>query len=135
MKDLNLRKMRSEAAIHKAILGLLLLVFCLAPIGNAQNTDEQDIDRLFQDLKQMLLKRSAPEGLLSPSLTASRRQEEARKVLAPYITLQFKYKLADMQHTDLNEAKLPLTIEWETEGESRRLTDSAQLEPLVFQEF
>jgi hypothetical protein len=114
--------------MRKAILGVLLVMLCYAPFSVAQNTDELDIDRLFQDLRQTLIRRSTPEDLLSPSLTASQRQKEAQKAVRPYVTLQFKYNIADLQRTNTNEAKLPLIMEWETARESGRLTDSAELE-------
>jgi hypothetical protein len=116
--------------MRKAIFGVLLVMLWIAPIGIAQSTDEQGIDQLFQDLKQTLINRSAPEGLLSPSLPASQRQEEARKALRPYVKLQFRYNLADLQRTDATQAKLPLIMEWETARQTGTITGSAELEKI-----
>jgi len=107
---------------------VLLVIVAITPISIAQNADEQDIDRLFSDLKQTLIKRSAPEVLLSPSLTMAQRQKEAQKTLRPYLSIEFRYNLADLQHTSSKQAKLPLIVEWETARATGRLTATAQLE-------
>jgi hypothetical protein len=114
--------------MHKVIFGLFLLMFWQVPLATAQSTDEADIDRLFQDLKQTLIKRSVPNDLLSPSLTASQREKEVQKAIRPYVTLQFKFNVADMGRVNSNEAKLPLIVEYETAREVGRLTGSAELE-------
>lgn len=113
--------------MRRAIFGVLLMVLGLTSISFAQTTDEQDIDRLFQDFKQALLKRSSPDALLAPSLTAPQRRKEAEKALRPYIDIKFKYNVGDLQRTSSNEAELPLIIEWETVHESGSMTDSAHL--------
>jgi hypothetical protein len=46
----------------------------------------------------------------------------------PYVSIQFRYNLADLQPTSSNRAKLPLIMEWETARETGRLTGTAQLE-------
>jgi hypothetical protein len=46
----------------------------------------------------------------------------------PYVSIQFRYNLADLQPTSSNRAKLPLIKEWETARETGRLTGTAQLE-------
>jgi hypothetical protein len=116
--------------MRKAILGVLLVALSIVPIGIAQSTDEQGIDRLFQDLKLALINRSAPEALLSPSMAPSRRQEEAQKALRPYVTLQFRYNLADLHQTNAMQAKLPLIMEWETARQTGTITGSAELEKI-----
>jgi hypothetical protein len=116
--------------MRKAIFGVLLVALSVVPISIAQSTDEQGIDRLFQDLKQTLINRSAPEDLLSPSLTASQRQEEAQKALRPYVKLQFRYNLADLQRTNATQAKLPLIMEWETARQTGTIKVSAELEKI-----
>lgn len=116
--------------MHKVIwhvLSVMLTLFALTADMVGQNTDEQDIDRLFRDLKQTLINRSTAERLLSPSLTASKRQEEAQKALRPYLTVEIKYNVADIDRTGQNEAKLPLIMEWETARASGRIQDSAHL--------
>jgi hypothetical protein len=114
--------------MRRVTLLVLLVILAIAPISIAQNTDEQDIDRLFLDLKQTLIKRSAPEGLLSPSLPISQRQQEAQKAVRPYVSIQFRYNVADLQRTSEKRAKLPLIMEWETARSTSRLTGTAQLE-------
>ena len=109
-------------------LGAALLMFTISTICNAQNADQQDIDRLFADLRQTLIKRTAPDALLSPAVPAVRRQEEAQKALRPYVTLEFRYNLADLKQTGPNVAKLPMIVEWETANGSSTITASAQLE-------
>jgi hypothetical protein len=113
--------------MRKVIVSVLLAVLALVSRGIAQNSDEQDIDRLFQSLKQTLIHRSTPESLLSPLLTASKRQEEAKRALRPYLTVQFKYNVADMDREGPNEAKLPLIMEWEAASSSGRIESSAHL--------
>jgi hypothetical protein len=107
---------------------LLILLFAFVPTCISQKTNEQDIDRLFADLKAMLIKRTIPEALLSPAFIASRRQEEAEKAMRPYVSVAFKYNLADLQRTSQGTAKLPLIIEWETARETGRISDTALLE-------
>jgi hypothetical protein len=107
---------------------LLLLLSTLVSNCISQNTDEQDIDRLFADLKAMLINRTLPEPLLSPTLAASRRQAEAEKAMRPYVSIAFRYNLADLQRTSPNTAKLPLIIEWETARETGRISETAFLE-------
>ncbi len=106
---------------------MLVLVLALSSISVTQSTDEQDIDRLFQDLKQELVKRSSPHALLAPSLTAQQRHKESEKIVRPYLNIKFKYNVADLQRTSSNEAELPLIVEWETVHESGSMTDSAHL--------
>lgn len=109
-------------------LWVLLLIVAISPTSLAQNADEQDIDRLFLDLKQTLIQRSAPEGLLWPSLTKEQRQKEAQKAVRPYVSIQIRYNLADLQRTSSNQAKIPLIIEYETARQTGRLTGTAELE-------
>lgn len=113
--------------MQRAIFGVLGLVLALTSISFTQTTDEQDIDRLFQDLKQVLVKRSSPDALLAPSLTAQQRHEESEKTVRPYLNIKFKYNVADLQRRSSNEAELPLIVEWETVHESGSMTDSAHL--------
>jgi hypothetical protein len=112
----------------KILLCAALLMFTISTICNAQNADQQDIDRLFADLRQTLIKRTAPDAFLSPTLPAVRRQEEAQKALRPYVTLEFRYNLADLKQSGPNVAKLPLIMEWETANGSGKISASAQLE-------
>lgn len=114
--------------MHKTMLCVVLFVFGIAGVGVAQSTDERDIDRLFQDLRQTLIKRSAPDSLLVPTDTFSQRIEEAQKAMRPYVGLQFKYNLADLQRKTQNTATLPLIIQWETARSSGRLESTAHLE-------
>jgi hypothetical protein len=107
---------------------LLILLSAFVSTCMSQNPDEQDIDRLFSDLKTMLIKRTVPEALISPSFTGSRRQAEAEKAMRPYVSVAFKYNLADLQRMGPSTAKLPLIIEWETARETGRISDTAQLE-------
>jgi hypothetical protein len=113
--------------MQRAIVGVLGLVLALSSISFAQSTDQQDIDRLFQDLKQLLVKRSPPDALLAPSLTAQKRHKESEKTVRPYLNIEFKYNVADLQRNGSNEAELPLIVEWETKHGSGSLTDSADL--------
>ena len=76
----------------------------------------------------MLIKRTVPEALLSPAFIASRRQEEAEKAMRPYVSVVFKYNLADLERTSPTTAKLPLIVEWETARETGRISDTALLE-------
>src|SRR5678815_642120 len=108
------------------ILLVLLSAFVLTCMS--QNPDEQDIDRLFADLKASLIKRTIPEALLSPTFIASGRQEEAEKAMRPYVSVAFKYNLADLQRTSPSTAKLPLIIEWETARATGRISNTALLE-------
>jgi hypothetical protein len=104
--------------VQRFIFGVLGLVLALTSIGFTQTTDEQDIDRLFQDLKQALVKRSSPDALLAPSLAAQQRYKEIEKTVRPYLNVTFKYKVGDLRRTSSNEAELPLIVEWETVHES-----------------
>ena len=109
------------------ILLVLLSAFVLTCMS--QNPDEKDIDRLFEDLKASLIKRTVPEALLSlPTFIASERQEEAEKAMRPYVSVAFKYNLADLQRTSPSTAKLPLIIEWETARATGRVSNTALLE-------
>jgi hypothetical protein len=74
-KGLRQYSSREGFFMRRRKLWVLLVIVTIAPISIAQNADEQDIDRLFSDLKQTLIKRSAPDGLLSPSLTGAQRQK------------------------------------------------------------
>ena len=116
-----------KALMQRTIFGVLALVLGLTSISFAQTADEQDIDRLFQDLKQAVVKRSSPDALLAPSLTAQQRHKESEKIVRPYLNITFKYNVADLQRTSSNEAELPLIVEWETVHESGSATDSAHL--------
>jgi len=113
--------------MQRAIFGALGLVLALTSMSFTQTTDEQDIDRLFQDLKQVLVKRSSPDALLAPSLTPQQRHKESEKTARPYLNIKFKYNVADLQRTSSNEAELPLIVEWETVHGSGSMTGSAHL--------
>ena len=114
--------------MQKTLIGALVVLILLVSKCVPQNSDEQDIDRLFADLKQTLVKRATPDALLSPTLSAAQRQDEVKKATRPYVTIDFKYNLADLQRTSPTRAKLPLIMEWETARQTGRIQDTAQLE-------
>jgi hypothetical protein len=126
IKDLNCCG-RKEALMQRSSFGVLGLVLALTSIGFTQTTDEKDIDRLFQDFKQALVKRSSPDALLTPSLTVQQRHKEIEKTVRPYLNVNFKYNVGDLRRTSFNEAELPLIVEWETVHGSGSMTDSADL--------
>jgi hypothetical protein len=113
--------------MHKIIRSIVLAVLVLTSGGVAQNAGEQEIDKLFQELKLTLVNRSRPENLLSPLRSESKRQKGAQKALRPYLTVQFKSNVADLERTGPNDAQLPLTVEWETARASGGFQDSAHL--------
>jgi hypothetical protein len=123
--------MRGRVRVRREGLVVLLMLFGFVRISGAQSTDERDVDRLFEEFKQALMRRTSPGGLLSPSLEASQRERETQKASRPYVSLQFKYNLAALQRTSASGAKLPLMMEWETAHETGRLTASARLEKVA----
>lgn len=118
-----------------SVLLFALLLFAPAPQALCQDKDRTDIDQLFHALKLALIQRSSPERFLSPSLPASRRGREAEKAVRPYVTLEFKYNLADLRSEGSDRAALPLIVEWETAKASGRMTDTAELEKVDGQWF
>jgi hypothetical protein len=115
------------ALMRRIILGALGLVLAVTSISFSQTTNEQDIDRLFRDFKQSLIKRSLLDALLAPSLTAEQRQKEIEKAVRPYLNIEFKYNVGDLQRTSASDAELPLIVEWESVHASGSMTGSADL--------
>jgi hypothetical protein len=113
--------------MRRSSFGVLLLVVLLTSISIAETTDEEDINRLFQDLKQTLVKRSSPDALRAPSLTPPQRHKAVEKALGPCLNIEFKYNVGDLRRTGSNEAELPLIVQWETVHATHSSTDSADL--------
>jgi hypothetical protein len=107
---------------------LILLCATVAAFGSAgQDEQAKRINDRVQHLRQVLLAREAPDFMLVPSIDSQTRANQGKKVMRPYVWLQFEYSMADLRWKGDNAAELPLRVEWKTAKVDSSISGTAQL--------
>jgi hypothetical protein len=65
--------------------------------------------------------------MLVPALDEQSRTDQSRKVMRPYVSLQFEYNLADLQWKGEDSIELPARVRWETPRVEGSLTGTIKM--------
>lgn len=105
----------------------MMFLLTLINLTSAHASDESArIAERMDELQKTLLSRKSPAPLLSPLLSAEKRDAEVESAKRAYVRLEFLYNSADVEMRGPDHAELPFKIEWGTPRETGSMTGTAK---------